>query len=315
MKSNRNPEDPSSNRKGGMPFWEKMQSKKKAVPTAKKKNFDENQPPASAVRKSMATGEKGWDQVAQWYDQLVGDHGSDYHKNLIMPAVMARLPQLKGARMIDICCGQGFAGKLLRQAGATLVHGVDASPRLIDAARKRAVADNGLSYEVADACVPGAWATGSYDVALNIMAVHDVPDLPGLCKNIARSLQKSGRAILVFMHPCFRIPKQSHWGWDADKKIQFRRIDRYGSAVEIPITTHPGRATGESTVFYHRPLSAYVAALSEAGLAVTGCDELCSHRRSQEGPRSKAEHFAAAEFPLFLLLEACVVGKVGDAVL
>ena len=143
MKSNRNPEDPSSNRKGGMPFWEKMQSKKKAVPAAKKKNFDENQPPASVVRKSMAAGEKGWDQVAQWYDQLVGDHGSDYHKNLIMPAVMARLPQLKGARVIDICCGQGFAGKLLRQAGATLVHGVDASPRLIDAARTRAVADNG----------------------------------------------------------------------------------------------------------------------------------------------------------------------------
>ena len=26
-----------------------------------------------------------WDQVAAWYDVLVGDQGNDYHKSVIMP--------------------------------------------------------------------------------------------------------------------------------------------------------------------------------------------------------------------------------------
>lgn len=300
MKSNRNSEDPSSNRKGGTPFWEKMKPKAPSRPAAR---------PASAAPDKRAASrgaakEKGWDQVAQWYDQLVGDEGSDYHKNVIVPAVMKRLePSLQGARVIDVCCGQGFVGKLLRQAGAARVHGVDASPQLISAAQKRNAADDKLTYEVADACQPGTWANGSYDVALCLMAVHDVPDLTGLFQNIARSLNDRGRALFVFMHPCFRMPKHSHWGWDAEQKIQYRRMDRYGSEAKIEITTHPGRKSSEHTIFYHRPLPSYVTSLSAAGLAITGCEELFSHRRSQVGPRSKAEHLAAEEFPMFLLWE------------
>jgi len=45
--------------------------------------------------------------------------------------------------------------------------------------------------------------------------------------------------------------------------------------------------------------------MGRAGLAVTACEELYSHRRSQAtGPFSKAEHAAAQEFPLFIALKA-----------
>lgn len=310
MKSNRRPEDPQSNRKGGTPFWEKMQPKKKSVAapkteaTARKKHRPAAHTPKQGKANVGRTGEeKGWDQVAQWYDKLVGDEGSDYHKHIIVPAILDRLENIQNARVIDICCGQGFMGKILTQAGAARIHGVDASPQLVAAAKLRAADDKRLSYEVADACKTGAWADGSYDFALNIMAVHDVPNLLGLCQNISRSLASGGRALMVFMHPCFRMPKQSHWGWDQQQMIQYRRMDRYGSPMSIPIVTHPGRASGETTTFYHRPLPAYFQAMKQAGLAVTDCQELFSHRRSQVGPRSKAEHFAAEEFPMFLLLE------------
>ncbi len=299
MKSNRNSEDPSSNRKGGTPFWEKMKPKAPRRPTSRESQSSTGKPVPTRENQQ----ERGWDQVAQWYDQLVGDEGSDYHKNVIMPALLKRLQPLSGASVIDVCCGQGFVGKLLKQAGASRVHGVDASPQLIASAQKRNAGETNLSYEVADACQPGAWANGSYDAALCIMAVHDVPDLTGLFQNIARSLTDRGRALLVFMHPCFRMPQHSHWGWDAEQKIQYRRMDRYGTEKTIAITTHPGRKSSEQTKFYHRPLPSYVQSLSAAGLAITGCDELFSHRRSQVGPRSKAEHLAAEEFPLFLLWE------------
>jgi SAM-dependent methyltransferase len=158
---------------------------------------------------------------------------------------------------------------------------------------------------IADACQPGNWADASHDAAACLMAVHDVPDVAALFSNIAGALKPGGRAVMVFMHPCFRIPRQTHWGWDGDQKIQYRRIDSYGTPLEIPVTTHPGKGTGEQTAFHHRPLAQLLTSLGKCGLAVTACEELFSHRRSQaSGPFSKAEHRAAEEIPVFMALKA-----------
>lgn len=254
---------------------------------------------------SGAQPEKGWDGVAGWYDKLVGADGSDYHQHVILPSVMDLLGISKGEAVVDICCGQGVLARHLLEAGADRILGVDASGKLIGAARQRHGADGKVSFLKADACGEGEWADSSFDAAACVMAVHDVPDAAGLMHNIAASLKPGGRAVIVMMHPCFRIPQESHWGWDGDQKIQFRRLDKYGKPLEIGIKTRPGLGTDESTVFYHRPLADVITALGNAGLGVTVCTELFSHRRSQGGgPFSKAEHLAAEEFPLFLGLKA-----------
>jgi ubiquinone/menaquinone biosynthesis C-methylase UbiE len=243
--------------------------------------------------------------VAAWYDKLVGESGSDYHQNVILPAAVRMLAPQAGESIVDVCCGQGVLAKPLLGSNVGRFVGVDASPRLIEAAKTRHGQDPRVSWMVADVCKPGAWADGSHDAAACLMAVHDVEDAVAMFCNVSRALKPGGRAVFVMMHPCFRIPKQTHWGWDADQKIQFRRVDRYATPLEIPITTHPGKSTGEQTAFHHRPLSELLTSLGKGGLAVVACDELYSHRRSQgSGPFSKAEHLAAAEFPLFLALKA-----------
>jgi ubiquinone/menaquinone biosynthesis C-methylase UbiE len=249
--------------------------------------------------------DRGWDAVAAWYDKLVGESGSDYHKQVILPAAMRLLDVRPGESVIDFCCGQGVLAPLLLEAGVASYHGIDASPRLIAAARDRHGRNPGVSLTVADACAPGPWADASHDAAVCLMAVHDVPDIAALFRNLRASIKPGGRTVLVFMHPCFRIPKRAHWGFDNDQKIQFRRLDAYGSAEAIPVTTHPGREQSATTVFHHRPLSRIINSLGQAGLAIHACEELYSHRRSQgSGPFSKAEHKAAAEFPLFIALRA-----------
>lgn len=248
--------------------------------------------------------EKGWDGVAGWYDKLVGADGSDYHQNVILPAAMDLLTVREGEAVLDLCCGQGVLVRHLLAAGAGRVLGVDASGKLIGAARQRYGGEKKAAFLRADACAPGDWADGSFDAAACVMAVHDVPDVDGLMRNIAAALKPGGRAAIVMMHPCFRIPKESHWGWDADQKVQYRRLDRYGKALEIGIQTRPGLGTDEGTVFYHRPLADLISAMGKASLGVTKCTELFSHRRSQIGPFSKAEHRATEEFPLFLGLSA-----------
>lgn len=265
----------------------------------------QNHPHQPRPNPSAAVPDRGWDPVAAWYDKLVGEAGSDYHQNVILPATLRMLAPQPGETIIDVCCGQGVLIRPLLDAGVARVRGVDASPRLIAAAQTRHGVDPRVALRVADACQPGKWADGSHAAATCIMAVHDVADIHGLFRNIAAALEPGGRAVVVAMHPCFRIPRQTHWGWDGDQKIQFRRLDSYATPRTIEIATHPGKDTGEQTVFYHRPLAELLTAMGDAGLAVTACEELCSHRRSQgHGPFSKAEHKAAEEFPLFLALRA-----------
>lgn len=249
-------------------------------------------------------GGAGWDQVASWYDKLVGDDGSDYHKNVILPAVLRLLNSKPTERVLDLCCGQGVLARLLvEEKLAGEVVGVDASSKLIEAARERTKHPK-ARFLIADASSNASWADGRFDAAACVMAVHDLENIEPMFQHLAQALKTGGRAVIVMMHPCFRIPRQTHWGWDEEKKIQYRRLDRYSVPLSIPVTTHPGRKTGEQTWFYHRPLSAYMNALGKAGLAITRCEELHSHRRSQAGPRSRGEHRAAEEFPLFLALVA-----------
>lgn len=262
-------------------------------------------PGRNAVGGKNQAAEKGWDGVAGWYDKLVGADGSDYHQNVILPGVMQLLDVRKGEAVVDVCCGQGVLVKHLVAAGSGKIHGVDASGKLIAAARQRHGAERNVSFEIADVCADAAWADGSFDKAACVMAVHDVPDAGALMRNIAAALKPGGSIAIVMMHPCFRIPQESHWGWDNDQKIQYRRLDKYGKPLEIGIKTRPGLGTDEGTVFYHRPLADLISEMGKAGLGVTECSELFSHRRSQGGgPFSKAEHKAAEEFPLFLGLRA-----------
>ena len=262
--------------------------------------------PGPPQRRPEPKGDQGWDPVAAWYDKLVGETGSDYHRNVILPATLRMLAIQEGESVADVCCGQGVLVKPVLDAGAGKFFGVDASPRLIAAAKDRHGKDPRASFLTADACKPGSWADGSYDAATCLMAVHDVPDIVAMFSNVAKALKPGGRAVLVFMHPCFRIPKKSHWGFDNDQKIQFRRMDSYGTPLEIQITTHPGKGGPEQTIFYHRPLSELLTAIGKSGMTVNVCEELYSHRRSQGGGAfSKAEHKAAEEFPLFIAL-GCV---------
>ncbi len=263
--------------------------------------------PGDAGRPLPPPASAGWDRVAAWYDRLVGDEGSDYHRAVLLPTALRLLDPRPGERFLDLCCGQGVLGRALleRQAGSVL--GVDASRRLIAAARARGPRDPRLRYLVADATRPGDFGP-PFDGVACVMAAQDLADLPGLCRTMAAALRDGGRAVLVLMHPCFRVPRQSAWGWDEARRIRYRRVDRYLTPLRVPIATHPGRDPGQHTVFYHRPLADYLNALGAAGLAVTAAEEPRSHRRIQPGGRSRGENRAAEEFPLFLALRAVRLG-------
>ncbi len=260
--------------------------------------------PAPGHRPAPGRGAStSWEHVASWYDKLVGDEGSDYHKHVVLPAAMRMLDPQPGERILDLCCGQGVFCRQLAEMPVKGIVGVDASQALIRAAEQRSQHPK-VRYAVADARNLGPIADASFDAAACLMAVHDLDDIDATFRSLAAALRPAGRAVVIFMHPCFRIPRQSSWAWDDEKKMQYRRLDRYYSPMTIPIATHPGSDPGIKTLFFHRPVSAYINAIGAAGMAIVACEELLSHHKSEPGGHSRGENRSRQEFPVFVALKA-----------
>jgi len=269
-----------------------------------------------------------WDAQAAWYDRLVGEDGSDYHKEVVLPGAMQLLAASAGERILDLGCGQGVFCRQLAAAGIE-VTGVDLSSELIAKARryetdkplnrhadrsrsanrsdqnsKRNQSSFHIDYRIEDACaLPADLRTGSFDGAVSILAAGNMESIDGFFEGAADAVKKGGRLVVVIMHPCFRIPRQSHWQFDEAKKLQYRRVDRYLSSLAIPIVTHPGKKDSSYTTMFHRPLHEIVSSASRAGWMITALEEWTSNRRSV-GAKAKAENRAREEFPLFLALRA-----------
>lgn len=241
-----------------------------------------------------------WGNVAGWYDELLSGEDT-YQTKVILPNIL-RLLEPQGKKVIDIACGQGFFSRALAEVGAQVV-GVDISPNLIAIAQKNK--SQNLRFEVLPAHSMISVSDESFDGAVLILAVQNIKEMAETFREAARVLVRGGKFIIVLNHPCFRIPKESQWCFDEEKAVQYRRIEKYNSSFSTEIDMNPSeKADSIKTLSFHRPLQDYFKALSSAGFVVTGLEEWISHKKSENGPRARAENQARKEFPLFLTIVA-----------
>ena len=249
-------------------------------------------------------GETSWERVATWYDGWVGDRGSTYHQQLAIPAVLDLLEPIVGEEILDVGGGQGVLVPYLVDAGARVTV-VDASPKLIAAARRRHGSVRGARFLVGDArrlpAVVGL-ERGIYGAAVFLLSIQDMDPLGDVVRGVEWALADRSRVVLLMTHPAFRQPRHSGWGFDEGRKLTYRRIDGYLTEMAVPMKSLGG---GLPTRSFHRPISAYVNALAAAGFAVDTMLELPDlppDRRPGKAARGDAR--ANAEIPLFLGLRA-----------
>lgn len=239
-----------------------------------------------------------WQQVSKWYNESVGEEGHYYHQHIIIPGVIRLLKLKAGDALLDLACGQGVLARHLPQGVNYL--GIDISPGLIRAATQHSRKPQ-HRFQVADLTKKLKLETPFSHAAI-ILALQNMADPLAVLKNAASGLGKNGQLLIVLNHPCFRVPRQSSWQIDEQKKWQFRRVDRYFKPMEIPIQMHPGAGqASEQTISFHHPLSSYFHWLSEAGFVVENMEEWCSNKEST-GKNAKMENRTREEFPLFLCL-------------
>ncbi len=261
------------------------------------KNERKKSLPAAARKPAAKTS---WGGVSDWYDAHLETSPDSYQEKVIAPNLLRILGITKGMRVLDIACGQGFFSRKFAGAGAR-VAGADISKELIERAKKHGSA---IEYYAAPAHKLPFAESASFDAATIVLAIQNIEDMRATFAEAHRALKPGGRLVLVLNHPAFRIPKRSSWGYDDAAHAQYRRIDAYLSPSIEKIDMHPGVKNSEQTVSYHRSLQDFFKVLAKTGFSVARLEEWISHKKSQAGPRQKAEDTARKEIPLFLMLEA-----------
>lgn len=139
----------------------------------------------------------------------------------VMADESLRLLDLDGDEtVLDIGCGDGF---VTAQIADRLPHGsivgIDPSPRMIEAARRR---DTTARFDAGD--VMTLDAVGEFDVVTSFNALHWVHDQATAVRNIAAALRPDGRSLLVFV--CAG-PRRSLEDVAMDVTVQPRWVDEF----------------------------------------------------------------------------------------
>lgn len=245
-----------------------------------------------------------WEQVHNWYDKSVGDEGHYYHKHVVLPGVLKLLDlprQDPQTQLLDLACGNGV---LAHHIPATAKYtGVDLAPSLIKAATKNDLSTQ-HEYFVADITRPLPLKKTNYTHSAIVLAVQNLEQPKMAFVNAAKHLNVGGKLVIAMNHPCFRVPRQSSWKVDESQKIQYRRIDRYSTAMKVPIQTNPSKGAESSTTWsFHHPLASYTLWLHEAGFTIELIEEWHSDKLST-GKNATMENRSREEIPLFLAIRA-----------
>lgn len=242
-----------------------------------------------------------WENSEDWYHRCVGEKGHYYHESIILQGALRLLDLKAGNNLLDLGCGQGV---LERKIPKTIQYtGIDSSRSLLTSAQKMSQ----RTFICADACSPLPLDDQKFDAACFILSLQNMEFPQQAIEQATNHLKPGGKLLLILNHPCFRIPRQSHWGIDEKMHVQYRRMNLYMTPQNIPIQTAPSKGDKSETTFsFHYPLSSYVSMLSKNQLAITNLEEWCSDKKS-EGGRAKMEDKARKEFPLFLAILAKLI--------
>ena len=153
----------------------------------------------------------GFDRIARSYDAMTGLNPG-YRRHLRLSA--ERMNLAPKSRILDLCCGTGLSTAALAQTypKATLV-GLDASPEMLEAARKKRHLRR-VEWVQGDAMDPAAaGACGPYDGILMAYGIRNVPERD-VCLVRLRALLAPGGTV-CFHEYSVADSRRATWIWNA----------------------------------------------------------------------------------------------------
>ena len=205
---------------------------------------------------------KEWNNVAESWVEFVRK-GKDYYRDeLNNPATFKLIGDVKGKRVLDLACGEGYNTRILATKGAK-VTGVDFSEKLIELARREeARVKQGISYYVLDASDLKKFPSDHFDLVTCFMSLQDIKNHKKAISEVSRVLRNKGRFVFSIPHPCFETIT-----------VNGKRIsagERYFGAVRYSIQWNMERLERPfRTTSFHRTLTDYFDTLFRNKLFVS----------------------------------------------
>ena len=204
------------------------------------------------------------------------------------PRFLELIPR-PGRQTLDLACGEGRLGRLLRERGHRVV-AVDAAPTMA-----RLAHEAGGQFVVVGSASHLPIASGTADLAVAFMSLQDIADLEAAIAEVARVLVERGRFCIAIAHPIRSAghfnSKQADSAFSITSYFESRpwpwRSQHTGLQLELP--------------GIHRPLDAYTAALEHGRFVIEAI------REPQPAPEQTTIHPESSRWlriPCFLHIRA-----------
>jgi SAM-dependent methyltransferase len=223
-----------------------------------------------------------WDQEAEAWVRWARQPGHDSYWLFHRDAFLSIVPPA-GRLTLDVGCGEGRLARDLAGLGHRVV-ALDRSPTMA----RYAHAGGGVIGTVVGDGARLPYPDEIADLAVAFMSIHDMDDMTGCVREMARVLEPSGRLCMAVVHPINsgrtvgETASADRWTLEENAYFETRR-------VTDTVERDGLRMTFNST---HRPLESYFSALEAAGLLTEAVRE----------PRGTGS--ASTRFPFFLHIRA-----------
>ena len=211
-----------------------------------------------------------WERIGSEYGRAARDGVDAYIRSCVRAELWGLLGDVRGRRVLDVGCGDGWLVADLVAAGASVV-GVDGSSALLDQAARTCPQARLIEHDLMSGLPPlNEW----FDVVVSSMVLMDLSDLDPLLRDLASVLLPSGRFLFAILHPCFFGYR---WTTDPENGRPVRLVGDYLDESVWRISSFGGHN------HYHRPLSSYVSSLRRRGFAISDVREPLYRRGGAEG--------------------------------
>lgn len=206
-----------------------------------------------------------YDGQSDWYDETFSATHPEEQESWFRECLGAG----GGAVCLDVACGTGRAGRLLRDAGYRAV-GFDISADQLRYARSRlaaAVRADARRLPLPDACA---------DVATGMYFQTDTEDFAAVVREVSRCLRPGGRFAYLGVHPCYVGPFVYRLDEQQDQSLTF--TPGYGTAGS-GTGGWAGRGSGDGSKiggrvgFHHKTLASFLQAFGDAGFTIRAVRE------------------------------------------
>ena len=253
-----------------------------------------------------------WDEAVKVWVEKVRSGSDVYREYMNGPAFRGMVGDVRGLRVLDLACGEGYWARVFAEVGADVV-GIDFSEEMIRAAVDEEMREPlGIEYHVTDTADLEMFGEGAFDLVYSFMALMDIPGYESAIGEAARVLRDGGRFVAIFLHPCFSWARtrdgETVCDWesvvhdDGGKDYLYLKIydyfQRHQYGIQWRDEVYP---EGFTTTQFHRTLSDYVNALGGRGLYVTRMEEPSPVSRGPEVPERMMKLF---RIPHSIIVEA-----------